>query len=557
MNKRVFKFKHYFVLLSITSVLSLSSCLTTLLLASLNDENNKPEQEKVVDDASVIFVPKQQISRLYGYDFSSKNSEGKTLCYRIVDDNNKKVWCVTPGPFYDPKNSNVVAYQLSGDVVIPKTVNVGKTTYTVSGLGMTNNDDRTYFGERKNITNLVIPETVETVEGFNPGKELQNVVCYSRSRDVTNELLSSRSWQTRSGNGGWYVVHVPIEFLEEVNKFNYGLIDYDIYTNGNTVRGYLNEAKDKEGNKIKQQIISKACTKCEYDFAVESKNTQGVFLYFRVTDEINNKVTLAHATIADGVFEVPLIIPKTVAFNNKTYTVTAIEPNFYKDGYGQANLFVVVVVPETIHHIPKIHVDGSSYPEEIIFYSPDVTLEGKYDVLHVPQGTVEKYRENAYEAIVEIVDNYSIYDNLHTYDGYMVMAKGVVEREKAAEAERKKQADIKRQQEEQAAQEAELKKIKGELSKKYGAKYVNALFEGKIIVGMPMDLFYVGLKGGVFKSPHWITNVELDYESGKTSAYRLYGYKNSSTALDVVTSSPSFIGKVWFENDKVSSISWW
>ena len=95
---------------------------------------------------------------------------------------------------------------------------------------------------------------------------------------------------------------------------------------------------------------------------------------------------------------------------------------------------------------------------------------------------------------------------------------------------------------------AEKKAYRQELTKKYGAKYVNALYDkGQITIGMPVELFDVGLNEQLFTKPR-INHVELESKSSHGSCLRMYAFSlNDFHSI--------FVGWVYFDSkNRVSKV---
>ena len=115
-------------------------------------------------------------------------------------------------------------------------------------------------------------------------------------------------------------------------------------------------------------------------------------------------------------------------------------------------------------------------------------------------------------------------EELDEFDLAAILAaeQGKLEKEKAAYQERKAQKD--------------------NLIAKYGQKYVDALYNGEVIVGMPWDLVELGISTQSFKK---FTYVTLDYDRGNSKRYTLRSYGFSR---------PGYIS---VRNDKVESVSYY
>ncbi|MBR5034413.1 MAG: hypothetical protein IKX71_03825 [Bacteroidales bacterium] len=123
-----------------------------------------------------------------------------------------------------------------------------------------------------------------------------------------------------------------------------------------------------------------------------------------------------------------------------------------------------------------------------------------------------------------IVGMYKNGKELDEFDLASVLAaeQGKLERELAAAQERKAQRD--------------------NLDQKYGKEYVDAMYNGEVIVGMPWDLVELGISTQSFKK---FTYVTLDYDRGNSKRYTLRSYGFSR---------PGYIS---VRNGKVESVSYY
>lgn len=123
-----------------------------------------------------------------------------------------------------------------------------------------------------------------------------------------------------------------------------------------------------------------------------------------------------------------------------------------------------------------------------------------------------------------IVGMYKWGKELDEFDLAAVLAaeQGKLEREKAAAQERKARKD--------------------NLIAKFGQKYVDALYDGEVIVGMPWELVELGVSTHSFKK---FTYTTLNYTRGNSKCYSLrsYGYSRP--------------GYLWVTNGKVESVSYY
>ena len=530
----------------------------------------------------------------YGYHFTAEAPGGQLLCYRYL--NSKEVGCVTPKNYKDPVTGTSIEYKLSGDVVIPKTVSDGVNTYTVSALLATpvNGWKKKVFlwGGLCDVKNLVIPETVKIIEGWCMqsisqlgGNNVKNIIIYGpKNKDcfdiyfkrnsqevipitfVDPNTMESYSYTEKGLYGSLYFVfknsmlkstnywkHIPqgvVFSKRELNETgNNNIINiadnYDIYAEGNSLEEYLKLANDE----IRQQWMMSQSSFKDANFAV--MNNQGArkgenrIMYFKITDDNNHFVKLLG--IKSGYSGDTLVVPDYVTYHKTKYTVTAAEVH---------NGSKFTVIPETCKDVVFSCTNYKSIEPEIISYSPDVNIKGSYIkddgsyntyiyILHVPHGCVEKYKENAKIACLEIVDGYSVYEKGHSIKEYLSMSREAVEKARAEKIIADQKAEEARRQKEAA----EWKAYRQELTKKYGAKYVNALFDkGQITIGMPIELFDVGLDKHLFTNPR-VSYVELDSQTALGSCFRMFTIStNDFRSL--------FVGWVYFSNDKVSAVKY-
>lgn len=108
---------------------------------------------------------------------------------------------------------------------------------------------------------------------------------------------------------------------------------------------------------------------------------------------------------------------------------------------------------------------------------------------------------------------------------------------------------LKREKEAKAKieQEKETKAQIAQLNQRYGKKYVDMLIKGQIGVGMPEDLFNLGVNTNSFNSFDTCA-VSIDYGHGDR-CLDLYKFQSS---LDFKP-----VGHIWIRNGVVSSISWY
>lgn len=97
-------------------------------------------------------------------------------------------------------------------------------------------------------------------------------------------------------------------------------------------------------------------------------------------------------------------------------------------------------------------------------------------------------------------------------------------------------------------EEEERKKAIAALEKQYGKKYTDALLKGDLILGMPEDLFLLGVEGKAFKR---IYDVKLDYKSTSYSCYKIYGWEIGGEYL---ITNRAYLGKAYFNNGKLTSM---
>lgn len=570
MNKLNLKTNHLLAIIAVAlaSMLTLSSC------ALLSDSTSTNYEE---------------IYRNYGYHFTAEAPSGQLLCYRYL--NSKEVGCVTPKNYKDPTTGTSIEYKLSGDVVIPKTVSDGVNTYTVSALLCTPDrvENAIFWGGKCNVTNLVIPETVKIIEDivFSSyvkinqlgGDNVKNIIVYgptdkryydtrfngnrnSYTISITNlDKIKFSDYDIRSlyngeyglkGNlGGIYIntnikptncwKHVPQGVFNKDEIAKRGntveIVDnYDIYAEGNSLKEYLKLANDE----IWQTwMMSQGGDYYDADFAV--LNNQGThegnnrIMFFKITDNDNHSVKLAGIR-TDWTGDT-LVVPDYVTYRKTRYVITAAEVR---------NESKFTVIPETCKNL-EFHCTNHKYTKpEVICYSSDVNItSSEIHVLHVPHGCVEKYKTNAQIACLEIVDNYSIYENGHSIKEYLNMSRDAVEKANAAKIKADEDAKLAQKKKEEAGKKA----YRQELAKKYGAKYVNALFDkGQITIGMPIELFDIGLNEHLFTNPR-ISYVELDSKTAHGSCFRMYKISTNDF-------SSLFVGWVYFNNDKVSAVKY-
>ena len=87
---------------------------------------------------------------------------------------------------------------------------------------------------------------------------------------------------------------------------------------------------------------------------------------------------------------------------------------------------------------------------------------------------------------------------------------------------------------------------KAAITNKYGKKYADAFFAGKLIVGMPWSLVAIGLDAHSFKNFYTaLLSYERESSSGTRECFSLIGYNFSH------------VGHMWIKNDVVESVTYY
>lgn len=89
-------------------------------------------------------------TQVFAYDFSKKNSDGKTIYYNITSTSTPKTVAVTD---HD-------TYYYSGEIKIPSSVTYNGVTYSVTGIG------EYAFYYCSNLTSVTIPASITYVGLF-------------------------------------------------------------------------------------------------------------------------------------------------------------------------------------------------------------------------------------------------------------------------------------------------------------------------------------------------------------------------------------------------------
>ena len=507
----------------------------------------------------------------HGYHFSAKDSYGQTLCYEILNDN--EVALVIPSC-----SERDYEFKLPENVIVPKTIKYNGKNYTVSALySLNNNSYSSGYISRKGTyeircKNLVIPETVKVID-CRYSRDVQNVIYYGDSSTPQIKYFSKglcercleassrtydaykRQWDARgkkeitmSGKNlgqndkyNQFYLHVmpncSASFSTDNNKNRVVNIagNYNIYEEGHSLAEYLEKSKASVDLAIKRE---------KYKNGLWVPSPNGMVLCFRKIKNSNNEVELDDIILEKGEVD-SLIVPKTITdYDGNTYTVTSIDRlsgTIRSKGYISQYRQTYVVLPETV----KRFGTGSGIPREIICYSPDieisVSMDERKDVFHFPQGHANKIMEKTTNPFpyVEIVDNYDIYQEGNSLKEYIAKSRAAVKKAKedfavAAQAAlaAEKAAEEKKAAEWQAQQEAEAKRIRKELTRKYGANYMNAVQKGDLTIGMPKELVRYGLQNRLFKK---FTSMDLDSQTATREVYDLYYTSLQTIGLVLLT----------------------
>ena len=182
----------------------------------------------------------------YPYDFAIKNQQGKLMCYKILDPDNKTVAFVNP--WYDSGN------YVTGNVIIPPTISFEGTTYTVTTImkrGLQCEGASSYF----------IPSTVNSIDNYMSGafyksvagEGVRLVVCYATTPPQLPEPYENLSFGVQYSTLGC-VVQVPkgcLDKYKSANTWNQQpeLImevgdDFQQYLDGGRIDEYMEKAKN-------------------------------------------------------------------------------------------------------------------------------------------------------------------------------------------------------------------------------------------------------------------------------------------------------------------------
>lgn len=105
-----------------------------------------------------------------------------------------------------------------------------------------------------------------------------------------------------------------------------------------------------------------------------------------------------------------------------------------------------------------------------------------------------------------------------------------------------------KQREKKAQEETTKRKLIATLEKQYGKKYTDAVLKGNLILGMPEDLFLLGVECNAFKR---IYSIKLDYKSESFSSYKVYGWQIGGEYL---ITNRAFLGWANFKNGILKSM---
>ena len=193
---------------------------------------------------------------------------------------------------------------------------------------------------------------------------------------------------------------------------------------------------------------------------------------------------------------------------------------------------------------PRYDVTQLQIPASIHYKNGDV-YEGK---LTVPDEAFFKDKSNSYVHYYnaswwedpKLLEKISLHEGRMTHsDGsFHIYVNNQIDEFETMRVIKKEEA---KKKEEQAALA-----LQSELIKKYGKANVEAFAKGVVIIGMPQELFLLGIRARQFLLEQ---SVEVAYQNGKNVTYYVYGFKaNSNTITD-----HGYLGRLHFIDGKLYS----
>ncbi len=542
MKTKTSNLKHFLVifLVAITCLFGISSCLTSAIVDAVRETKRQNNEES----KGPKVIPGD-------YDFYSVAPSGQILYYKYWGSGEVQV--VNPKP---------LSYgYISGNVVVPEKVKRGDKELSVVRIF------DYAFANCSLLTSIVLPKSIKEIaygNAFSGCANLRTIILYSKDvpRITTNGHTGTRSDTKR-------VLMIPKESMEKFTGTEYypsnALMmgstvtpipiteDYSFFESGN-----IDEYMEKNKSLFEAIAGWGPCDNKSYSFISISSNGQP--LCYTIAEDgktvgfTNPKPTKGNYVNGN------VIIPPTVEYNGKKYPVTEIKKYGLKCK-GAASYFI----PSTVSFIDSEN-GGARQGNNIIVCSattppqyPQNAEAAGYVVL-VPKSCLDKYKTaNTWnqqpELIMEVGDDFQQYLDEGRIEEYMEKAKNSINIDQmwAARDESVRGQREQRQKEYQAQQEqrekewqAQQKKEMDQLKKQYGAKYVDAMQNGQITIGMPKGLVEYGIQNRLFKR---FTSMSLDSQTATREVYDLYRFNPS----DILTYK---VGWISFTNGKVSSIHW-
>ena len=357
---------------------------------------------------SLVGIKASAFSPEYEYDIKLKNDDGVTIYYKWI--NNKTELAVYYEYYYDSETHS----PYSGNIVIPKFIEYSGKTYNVTSIG-----EHSFYG-CSGLTSITIPNSVTSIGNY-AFSGCSSLTSVTIPNSVTNlgfaafdgcsslTSITIPNSVTSIGSSAFYGCSGLTKIISEIeNPFSisdnaFYCYDKDIYASATFVvpPGKKSIYQNTNGWKQFSNIVEAELIGYEFE-------SGGI--RYKIGE--NNTVSVSRANYSGD-----LVIPSSVVYHGKTYSVTSIGD----DAFSACSGLTSVTIPNSVTSIGDDAFSGCSSLSTVIseIENPFAIDNSVFDgipsnaTLIVPPGTKSAYQSkagwNKFANIVEIEKKQTIH----------------------------------------------------------------------------------------------------------------------------------------------------